>query len=119
MSSHDPQSYLSRCIERIELCCNVVVYSPFREIITELQNYVLTKLPTRPILGPIIHEIRAPRWSTLKGRARPDMLGRGGGGWILSGVRVEEEEIEMKVEDERKKKRKVTENGIDMEDIKT
>lgn len=85
----------------------------------ELQNFVLTKMPTRPILGPIIHEIRAPRWSTLKGRVRPDMLGRGGGGWILSGVRVEEGDIEMKDDDERKKKRKVTENGTEVEDVKT
>lgn len=85
----------------------------------ELQNFVLTKMPTRPILGPVIHQIRAPRWSTLKGRVRPDMLGRGGGGWILSGVRVEEGEIEMKIDDERKKKRKVTKNGDEMEDVKT
>jgi hypothetical protein len=85
----------------------------------DLQNFVLTKMPTRPILAPIIHEIRAPRWSTLKGRVRPDMLGRGGGGWILSGVKVEEGEIEMKMDDERNKKRKVTENGTRMEDVKT
>ena len=119
VSSYDPHSYLSRCIERIEMCSNIVVYSPFRETIVELQNFVLTKMPTRPILGPIIHEIRAPRWSTLKGRVRPDMLGRGGGGWILSGVRVEEGDIEMKDDDERKKKRKVTENGTEVEDVKT
>jgi hypothetical protein len=72
-------------------------------------------MPTRPILEPMIHEIRAPRWSTLKGRVRPDMLGRGGGGWILGGVRVEEGEVEV---DLKTKKRKV-ENGTKMEDVQT
>jgi hypothetical protein len=74
----------------------------------------------RPILAPAIHEVRAPRWSTLKGRVRPDMVGRGGGGWILSGTRVEEEEYETRDWREGKKKRKVQKsNGTEMEDTKT
>ena len=48
------------------------------------------------------------------------MVGRGGGGWILSGTRVEEEEYETRDWREGKKKRKVQEsNGTEMEDIKT
>lgn len=81
-----------------------MVYSPFKEVVTELQNFIQTKLPSRPILAAVIHEIRAGKWNTLKGRVRPDMLGRGGGGWILGGIRVEEGEVDI---DLRQKKRKV------------
>ena len=120
VSSYEPTSYLSYCLERIELCSNVIVYSPFRETIVELQNHYLTKTPTRPILSPIIHEVRAPKWNTLKGRVRPDMVGRGGGGWVFSGTKVEEGEPEMNISRGGKKKRKVeVTNGTDMEDIQT
>lgn len=73
-------------------------------------------MPSRPILAPIVHEIRAPKWSTLKGRVRPDMLGRGGGGCMLSGIRVEEGEVEVLT---RSKKRKVAESGTEMEEVTT
>jgi len=120
-SSFDPQSYISRCLERLELCANIVVYSPFREPVVELQNYCQTKLPTRPILAPTVHEVRAPKWNTLKGRVRPDMMGRGGGGWVFSGTRVEESEPEARDWREGKKKKRKLEdkNGTEMEDIKT
>jgi hypothetical protein len=115
VSSYDPQTYLARCIERIAYSANIVVYNAYREPIIELQNFILTKMPTRPILAPTIHEVRALRWSTLKGRVRPDMVGRGGGGWILGGTRVEESEIET---NERGKRRKLKRNGNEMEEIK-
>ena len=48
------------------------------------------------------------------------MLGRGGGGWILSGTRVEESEPEILIwSSRRNKKRKLNENGSEMEDVKT
>jgi len=120
VSSYDPATFLPRCLNKLELCSSIAVYSPFREVVTELQNFVTSKMPTRPLIAPIIHELRAPRWSTLKGRARPDMLGRGGGGWILSGTRVEESEPEIQVwSSRRNKKRKIDENGSEMEDVKT
>lgn len=118
VSSYDPTTFLSRCIEQIEIGSNIVVYSPFREPIAELENFILTKMPTRPILAPLIHEVRASRWNTLKGRVRPDMIGRGGGGWILGGTRVEEEEVETTDEDNSRKRRKVTENDSEMENVK-
>jgi tRNA (adenine58-N1)-methyltransferase non-catalytic subunit len=116
VSNYDPQSFLPKVLNKIELSGGIVVYSPFREPIVELQNYYLTKTPSRPILAPTVHEIRAPRWSTLKGRVRPDMTGRGGGGWIMSGVRVEEGEPELPTP-KSEKKRKVKENGTKMEDV--
>ena len=120
VSSFDPATFLARCLDKLDLCANVVVYSPFREVVIELQNHIQTKMPTRPIIAPIVHEVRAPRWSTLKGRARPDMLGRGGGGSILSGTRVEESLSEVQVwSTKRNKKRKMTENGSEMEDVKS
>ena len=85
----------------------------------ELQNWIQTKLPLRPLLAPVVHSVRAPRWSTLKGRVRPDMIARGGGGYILSGTRVEEGEIEVRDWREGRKKRKIEENGTEMEDVKT
>ena len=118
VSCLDPQSYLQRCIERVDLCSNVVIYSPYRETIVQLQQFILTKMPTRPILAPMVHEIRAERWSTLKGRTRPDMLGRGGGGYILSGTRVEDSNLETPDFD-RRKKRKVQQNGTPIEDVKS
>jgi tRNA (adenine58-N1)-methyltransferase non-catalytic subunit len=120
VSSYDPTTFLPRCLNKLELCSSIAVYSPFREVVTELQNFIQTKMPTRPLIAPIIHELRAPRWSTLKGRARPDMLGRGGGGWILSGTKVEESEPEVLIwSSRRNKKRKINENGSEMEDVKT
>jgi hypothetical protein len=48
------------------------------------------------------------------------MIGRGGGGWILSGTRVEESEPEIQIwSSRRNKKRKINENGSEMEDVKT
>lgn len=117
VSSFDPQSFLPKVLNKIELSGNIAVYSPFREPIVEVQNYFMTKTPSRPILAPTVHEIRAPRWSTLKGRVRPDMTGRGGGGWIMSGIRVEESEMEP-LQEKAEKKRKVEENGTEMEDVK-
>jgi hypothetical protein len=120
VSSYDPSTFLPRCLKKLELSSSIAIYSPFREVVTELQNFIMTKMPTRPLIAPIIHELRAPRWSTLKGRARPDMLGRGGGGCILSGTRVEESEPEIQVwSSRRNKRRKINENGSEMEDVKT
>jgi tRNA (adenine58-N1)-methyltransferase non-catalytic subunit len=115
VSSYDPTTFLQRCVERVELSGNIVVYSPFREPIVELQNFILTKMPTRPILAPAIYEVRAEKWSTLKGRVRPDMIGRGGGGMILGGIRVEESEVETRDWSDKRKKRKVQVNGHEME----
>ena len=118
VSAYDPQSFIPRVLDKIELSGSIVVYSPFREAVVELQNFFLTKMPSRPVIAPAVHEVRAPRWSTLKGRARPDMTGRGGGGWIMSGTRVEEGEMELPPQKEGKKKKTETENGTAMEDIK-
>lgn len=114
VSTLDPESYLQRFVERVELSGNVVVYSPYRETVVLLQQFILTKMPTRPILAPMIHDIRAQRWNTLKGRMRPDMLGRGGGGCVLAGTRVEDGDPEQPDWIDRRKKRKVQENGIPM-----
>ena len=120
VSSYDPTTFLPQCLNKLELCASIAVYSPFREVVTELQNFIQTRMPTRQLIAPIVHELRAPRWSTLKGRARPDMLGRGGGGSILSGTRVEESEPEPLVwSSRRNKKRKPNENGSEMQDVKT
>jgi len=115
-TSYDPTSYIAKCIERVSLSGSIVVYSQYREPIAELQNHALTKMPAAPILGPTIHEIRATRWCTSKGRARPDMLGRGGGGWIFSGTKVEEGIFEQQ-NVKKSKKQKVESNGTEMEDI--
>jgi hypothetical protein len=32
VSSYDPQSYLTRCLERLEMSANVAIYSPYREV---------------------------------------------------------------------------------------
>lgn len=120
VSSFEATSYLPRCLERLELCSNVIVYSPFREPIVELQNYYTTKTPTRPLLSPAVHEVRAPKWNTLKGRVRPDMIGRGGGGWVFSGTKVEEAEPEVSIWREGKKRRMIeVTNGSEMEDVQT
>ena len=119
-TTYDPTSFIAKCADKVGLSANLVVYNQHREPIIELQNHVMTKMATRPILAPQVHEIRATRWSTLKGRARPDMLGRGGGGWIFSGIRVEEGMFEeFPAFKPKKKKQKVEENGMKMEDVQT
>lgn len=120
VSSYDPTTFLPYCMEKLEMCANIAIYSPFREPIVELQNFILTKMPSRPILAPTIHEIRAEKWNTLKGRVRPDMISRGGGGWLLAGTRVEESDpTENDFNIQNRKKRKVQQNGSEMEDVKT
>jgi tRNA (adenine58-N1)-methyltransferase non-catalytic subunit len=118
ISSYDPGTYLPYILPKLALSSQLVIYSPFREVIVDLQNALTTKMPTRPVLAPTVHEVRAPRWSTLKGRVRPDMVGRGGGGTILCGTRVEEGEVE-EVREKSVKKRKVQKqlNGTAMEDV--
>jgi hypothetical protein len=119
-TTYDPTSFIESCAQKIAWSGNMVVYNQHREPIIELQNHVMTNMVTRPILAPQIHEIRATKWSTLKGRARPDMLGRGGGGWIFSGIRVEDGMFEEPSEPKPKKKKlKVEENGTAMEDVQT
>jgi tRNA (adenine58-N1)-methyltransferase non-catalytic subunit len=107
LTSIDPRSYMSQIVGKLEMSSNIAVYSNYREVITELQHAILTNMPMRPILAPTIHEIRSSRWSTLKGRVRPNSVSRGGGGWILSGTRVEKSVSSEMDERKPKKKRKL------------
>lgn len=66
---------------------NVVIYSQFKELLVDLYH-TIDGTPKLPLLGTAIHEIRARPYQAVPGKLHPAMTSRGGGGYILFGIRV-------------------------------
>lgn len=76
---------LNRLVERVGGSRPVIVYSQFKEPLVETQLGFMNDLR---ILAPTIHESKARPYQTIPGRLHPMMSMRGGGGYVLSALRV-------------------------------
>ena len=63
----------------------IVIYSPYKELLMEIQNCLIAD---RKVLGPCILETRMRPYQSLLGRMHPVMTMRGYGGYIVWGTRV-------------------------------
>lgn len=101
-------SVISRLIPVVRGSCPIVVYDAAKESLVET-TLVLQK--DRSVLAPTIVETRVRRYQTLPGRLHPHMTMRGGGGYLLHGLRVYPSDNVNAVGVSRGKKRKATEEA--------
>lgn len=80
-----PPTLLNRLVEKIGGSRPMVVYSQFKELLVDTQLGFMNDLR---ILAPTIHESKARPYQTIPGRLHPMMSMRGGGGYLLSALRV-------------------------------
>lgn len=120
-STLHPTSIVDRCLHAIGGSRPVVVYSEYKEVVTEVSQFMLKDLR---ILAPAIWESRVRKYQTILGRMHPSMTSRGGGGYIVSGTRVfPNDEVNATQVKNRKRKReegdkdkeKSVETGSEME----
>lgn len=78
-------SFLPYVVPRIGGSRPVVFYSPYKEVLLEVQHELTND---KRVLAPSIFETRARIYQTIKGRLHPLMTLRGYGGYILSGTKV-------------------------------
>ncbi|GAA5921494.1 hypothetical protein JCM3775_003074 [Rhodotorula graminis] len=84
-AEYEPYSVIERLLPRIGGSASVVVYSPHLPLLLP----VLLRLRQHPaIIAPTIHEPFLRQYQVLPGRAHPEMQGMASGGYILSMVRV-------------------------------
>lgn len=80
-----PPTLLNRLVEKVGGSRPIVVYSQFKELLVDTQLGFMNDLR---ILAPTIHESKARPYQTIPGRLHPMMSMRGGGGYLLSALRV-------------------------------
>lgn len=80
-----PPTLLNRLVEKVGGSRPMVVYSQFKELLVDTQLGFMNDLR---ILAPTIHESKARPYQTIPGRLHPMMSMRGGGGYLLSALRV-------------------------------
>lgn len=76
---------LNKIVEKLGGSRPLIVYSQFKEPLIETQIGFMNDLR---ILAPTIHESKARPYQTIPGRLHPMMTMRGGGGYLLSALRV-------------------------------
>jgi len=76
---------LNKVMEKVGGSRPIIVYNQFKEPLIELQLEFMNDLR---ILAPSLHESKARPYQTIPGRLHPMMSMRGGGGYILSALRV-------------------------------
>ncbi|GAA5892749.1 hypothetical protein JCM8208_004081 [Rhodotorula glutinis] len=84
-AEYEPYSVIERLLPRIGGSASVVVYSPHLPLLLP----VLLRLRQHPaIIAPTIHEPFLRQYQVLPGRAHPEMQGMASGGYVLSMIRV-------------------------------
>ncbi|CCH40754.1 tRNA (adenine-N(1)-)-methyltransferase non-catalytic subunit [Wickerhamomyces ciferrii] len=76
---------MKRLIESVGGSRPIIIYSQFKEPLIETQLDFMNDLR---ILTPALHESKARPYQTIPGRLHPMMTMRGGGGYLLSALRV-------------------------------
>ncbi|GAA5855973.1 hypothetical protein JCM8547_000436 [Rhodosporidiobolus lusitaniae] len=84
-TEYEPYSMIERLLPRIAGSAPIVVYSPHVQV---LFNALLPLRANPSILVPTIHEPFLRQYQVLPGRAHPEMQGMAHGGFILSAIRV-------------------------------
>lgn len=102
-STLHPASIVDRTLHAIGGSRPVVVYSEYKEVVTEVSQLMLKDLR---VLAPSIWESRVRKYQTILGRMHPSMTSRGGGGYLVHGTRVfPNEEVNATQVRNRKRKR--------------
>ncbi|TFY56088.1 hypothetical protein EVJ58_g7850 [Rhodofomes roseus] len=84
-SEYDPFSILQNLSPYLAGSANIVVHSPYIQIVTDLQNQ-LRNLPQ--YLGAAVTEMWLRRYQVLPGRTHPFMNTSGSGGFIMHTIKV-------------------------------
>ncbi|BFZ61276.1 tRNA (adenine(58)-N(1))-methyltransferase non-catalytic subunit trm6 [Saitoella coloradoensis] len=93
VSTFDPVTIVAPLLPYLEGSRPLVVYAPHKETLLHLSLH-LHNGTKRHVLAPTIVSLRAREYQTLPGRVHPMMTMGGGGGWVLSGMRVLPSEVE-------------------------
>jgi len=84
-STYDPLSILGKLFPYLGGSASVVVYSPYLQVVADLQN----TLRTNPqYLAPSVSESWLRRYQVLPGRTHPMMTTSGGGGYLLHAIKI-------------------------------
>ncbi|BGP14425.1 tRNA (adenine(58)-N(1))-methyltransferase non-catalytic subunit trm6 [Rhodosporidiobolus nylandii] len=99
-TEYEPYSIIERLIPRLAGSCPIVVYSP------HILFSALLPLRSHPaILVPTIHEPFLRQYQVLPGRTHPEMQGMASGGFVLTCLRVLENEAANAAAFGRKKRK--------------
>ncbi|OCH89722.1 Gcd10p-domain-containing protein [Obba rivulosa] len=101
-SEYEPFSIIEKLTPYVAGSANIVVHSPFVQIVTDLQNK-LRDLPQ--YLGPAVSEVWTRQYQVLPGRTHPTMNTSGSGGFILHAIRVYDDPKASSVVAHRQKKK--------------
>ncbi|EPS96685.1 hypothetical protein FOMPIDRAFT_1032304 [Fomitopsis schrenkii] len=101
-SQFDPFSILQKLLPYLAGSANIVVHSPYVQIVTDLQNQ-LRELPQ--YLGPAVTEMWLRRYQVLPGRTHPMMNMSGSGGFILHTIRIYDDPTAQSIVAHRQKKK--------------
>ncbi|KAG5368421.1 tRNA (adenine(58)-N(1))-methyltransferase non-catalytic subunit TRM6 [Yarrowia sp. C11] len=102
-STLHPASIVERTLDALGGSRPAVVYSEYKEVVTEVSQLMLKDLR---VLAPSIWESRVRKYQTILGRMHPSMTSRGGGGYLVHGTRVfPNEEVNATQVRNRKRKR--------------
>jgi tRNA (adenine-N(1)-)-methyltransferase non-catalytic subunit len=84
-TSLNPATLLPRLIPCVAGSSPIVIYNEYKENLVETTHVLQSDLR---VIAPTIVETRVRQYQTLPGRMHPHMTSRGGGGYILYGIRV-------------------------------
>ncbi|GAA6000204.1 hypothetical protein JCM10207_007904 [Rhodosporidiobolus poonsookiae] len=101
-TEYEPYSIIERLLPRIAGSAPIVVYSPHVQV---LFNALLPLRSHPAILVPTIHEPFLRRYQVLPGRTHPEMQGMASGGFILSCIRVHENDEAQSANAGRRKRK--------------
>lgn len=85
-STLDLVSVLKILLPRIKSSRSIVIYSEFKELLTETQQFLLTD---KNILMPTIYETRIRKYQTFMNNFHPEMTSKSIGGYVLSAIKVQ------------------------------
>lgn len=115
VSTIDPVTFVPQILDKIGGSRSIVVYNQYKEILIGLNHIFLRD---KRVLLPNIYESRVRHFQTIPGKLHPVMTSVGGGGYILSGIKVLPK-AGVLASGRRSKKRKAEEEEIEQKKVHT
>lgn len=113
-SEYDPQSILKRLNKYLSGSCNIVIHSPYVQILSDLQ---VVMRASAEYLSPALSEVWLRRYQILPGRTHPMMNMSGAGGFILHATKVYDDPSAVPVEAHRRLQAKLAAEAQKNSDI--
>ncbi|VEU20065.1 DEKNAAC100185 [Brettanomyces naardenensis] len=85
VSTINPVTFVPDIIDRLKGSRSFSIYSQYKEVLLGL-NHIL--LRDKRVLLPNIYESRVRKFQTIPGKVHPLMTSIGGGGYVMSGIKV-------------------------------